>query len=429
MSDVQLSNHWRKVLLGEVTANFISGGTPSSKEPRYWDGPIAWTTSAPITEDDTRLTQAQRFITQDGLLNSATNVVPKGSLLVGTRVGVGKAVVNEIDIAISQDLTAVILDVEQVHPEFVAYQFKTGAVKRYLDGRKRGTTIKGISRFDLQSLPLNLPPLPEQRAIAQVLRAAQEARESRQRELALERERKAALMQCLFTYGTRGESTPVQLTRFGNVPEHWRIVLLSECASVQTGVAKGRKLGSSSTIMVPYLRVANVQDGYLDLTEIKEIEIRTTELKQYLLQPGDVVLTEGGDFDQLGRGFVWTGQIPNCVHQNHIFAVRVQRSLLLPEFLAYLIQSTYGKSYFLSVAHKTTNLASINTSKLKAFPLLIPDLVEQRDIVEALTACDTKIATLEQEDTVLSELFSAMLEELITGRLSAAALVEEGVEA
>src|SRR5207244_266394 len=102
------------------------------------------------------------------------------------------------------------------------------------------------------------------------------------------------------------------------------------------------------------------------------------------------------------------GEIPDCVHQNHIFAVRVNRAILVPEYLAYLIQSHFGKAYFLSVAHKTTNLACINSSKLKAFPTLIPSLNEQEHIVSILSTCDTKITTIGQEVSMLDELFKAM---------------------
>lgn len=173
-------------------------------------------------------------------------------------------------------------------------------------------------------------------------------------------------------------------TPFGSMPEEWGIKPLSECAQVQTGVAKGRKLKPAEAVTVPYLRVANVQDGFLDLSEIKYIDIRRSELNRFSLQAGDVLLTEGGDFDKLGRGFIWNAEVPVCVHQNHIFAVRPSKNLLLPEFLAYLTQSSYGKAYFLLVAHKTTNLACINTTKLKAFPALIPPLDEQHAIAHVL---------------------------------------------
>lgn len=270
------------------------------------------------------------------------------------------------------------------------------------------TTVKHLSSSKIMDIKIPLPPLPQQRAIARALRAVQGAREARLQEAALERERKAALMEHLFARNS------------------WNISPLEKCAFVQTGVTKGRKFENGSNIIkMPYLRVANVQDGYLDLEEIQNIEIRESELERFLLQPGDILLTEGGDFDKLGRGFIWQGQIPKCVHQNHIFAVRVDKDRLLPEYLAYLIQSEYGKAYFLSVAHRTTHLACINSTKLKAFPTLIPDLAEQKRIVDVLAACDSRIDALEHEARLHQELFRAMLEELMSGRLPAGALVED----
>lgn len=175
MSPISLPFSWRLLPVKELTYEFISGGTPSTKDSGLWEGDIPWTTSTPITEDAIALGRAQRFISRNALETSATNLVPKGNLLIGTRVGVGKAVVNLIDIAISQDLTGAVIDHTLVDAEFIAYQFKAHGPQFYLEGRKRGTTIKGISRFDLEALELYIPPLPEQRAIARALRAVQDA--------------------------------------------------------------------------------------------------------------------------------------------------------------------------------------------------------------------------------------------------------------
>src|SRR6202011_4282408 len=125
-----------------------------------------------------------------------------------------------------------------------------------------------------------------------------------------------------------------KMTRFGAVPSSWTTCRLEHCAYVQTGTAKGRKFNNAETVELPYLRVANVQDGFLNLDEINTIRIRKDEISRYTLLSGDVVVTGGGDFDKLGRGSIWLGQIPNCVHQNHIFAIRVNREILVPEFLA-----------------------------------------------------------------------------------------------
>jgi type I restriction enzyme S subunit len=181
---------------------------------------------------------------------------------------------------------------------------------------------------------------------------------------------------------------------------------------VQTGVAKGRILDPDDAIPLPYLRVANVQDGFLDLEEIKTIDIRRREKERYMLQQGDVLLTEGGDFDKLGRGFVWNGEIPECVHQNHVFAVRLDRAELDPAFFSYQAQSSYGKAYFLSVAHKTTNLACINSSKLKAFPVLIPPLPEQKKIAHILSTVQRAIEMQERIIQTTTELKKALMHKL-----------------
>jgi len=409
------------VRLSDIALQYIAGGTPSSKCAAYWDGDVPWTTSAAIAEGDLYLTAPQRYITKAGLQHSSTNIVPNGSIIVGTRVGVGKAVVTHFDTAISQDLTGVIIDPRRADSEFIAFQFKLPVLQSFISGRKRGTTIQGIARFDLEQVPLNVPPLAEQRAIASVLRAVQEALNARRRELDLERERKVALTTHFFTYGTTAKSENTRVTEFGEVPARWLTMQLSDCAYVQTGVAKGRRFANG--IEVPYLRVANVQDGYLDLSEIKMITIQPHEIDRFRLQTGDVLLTEGGDFDKLGRGFVWTGDIPDCVHQNHVFAVRVYRELLLPRYFAYLAGSAYGKAYFLSVAHKTTNLACINTTKLKAFPVLLPPIQEQEVVSVALSKCNDKIAALQNEIALHDELFRALLEELMSGRLSTLSVI------
>ncbi len=174
------------------------------------------------------------------------------------------------------------------------------------------------------------------------------------------------------------------------LPDGWDRLPLSKVAEVKTGVAKGKK-GLKYPIEVPYLRVANVQDGHLNLDEIKTIQIERFQLKRYSLQYDDVLMTEGGDFDKLGRGDIWKEQISPCVHQNHVFAVRADKTKVISYFLSTLAGSFYGKTYFLSCAKRSTNLASINSTQLKEFPVLLPPLPEQQKIASVLSAADQEI--------------------------------------
>lgn len=193
----------------------------------------------------------------------------------------------------------------------------------------------------------------------------------------------------------------------------WERLPLNHVAYVQTGLAKGKK-DIKKPILVPYLRVANVQDGYLDLSVIKSIEVDESTLDRYLLKSGDVLLTEGGDFDKLGRGAIWEGEINPCVHQNHIFVVRPKDELLTPQFLSLLTGSAYGKAYFLKCSKQSTNLASINSTQLKEFPVLLPSLTEQKKIVEVIHAWDKAIEKTERLITAKEKQYLWLLSNLIS---------------
>lgn len=177
--------------------------------------------------------------------------------------------------------------------------------------------------------------------------------------------------------------------------QEWPLKHLHEVAEIRTGVALGNN-NHRDPVELPYLRVANVQDGFLDLREIKRVRISREKVERFKLQSGDVLVTEGGDFDKLGRGYVWDGAIDPCLHQNHIFAIRLQKDVVDPHFLAILMGSSYGRLYFLGCAKKSTNLASINSSELKRMLIPVPGIEEQREICGRIRIWETAERDLER---------------------------------
>ena len=242
-------------------------------------------------------------------------------------------------------------------------------------------TVKHLSTKTLEIAPIPVPPPAEQQRIVDRIESLfaklDEAKEKAQATLDSFETRKAAILQKAFT----GELTANWRKEKNISSQSWYTAPLSHISTLQTGLMKGKKY-DQQTVNMPYLRVANVQDGFLDLAEIKEIAVSISQIDRYKLRVGDVLFTEGGDFDKLGRGTVWEGQIANCLHQNHIFVVRPDPERLDPYFLSYQAGSKYGKDYFVSCAKQTTNLASINSTQLKNFPVLIPSMEEQIKIVE-----------------------------------------------
>ena len=161
----------------------------------------------------------------------------------------------------------------------------------------------------------------------------------------------------------------------------WPEAKLESMADVVSGITKGRKTKAEDLTEVPYMAVSNVKDGYIDWTTVKTIEATQQEIEQYRLLADDVLMTEGGDPDKVGRGAIIKEPLENCIHQNHIFRVRLDESMILPEFFAEYLQHQRSKRYFLGCAKQTTGIASINMTQLRALPVLMPPLSKQEEFV------------------------------------------------
>lgn len=248
----------------------------------------------------------------------------KGSFGLVSEALSGCYVSNEFPLFASQ--------LDRVDPQFLLRVLQHPRTSERADAFSTGTTSISRNRLgedDFLHFPLLLPPLAEQRAIAEVLGAVEEAIAKTETMLAAIDAAKTAFV----------ESALEQLR---TVLRQHSIPRLRDVAQVRTGISRSKDRKLAHPISVPYLRVANVQDGYLDLREIKQIQIEDNQLSRYLLKRGDVLFNEGGDFDKLGRGCVWNCEIPQCVHQNHVFVVRCS-SKIIPEFLAILSSSRRGK--------------------------------------------------------------------------------------
>jgi type I restriction enzyme S subunit len=191
----KIPKEWDVVKLGTVVTELIGGGTPSTSKPEYWNGEIPWMTSAHI--DGRLIVTGQRYITKKGVGNSATNIVPKDNLLVATRVGIGKVALNMIDIAISQDLTGVVIDRNKILPEFLYWFISSN--ERRLKSLAQGSTIKGVLREDLGKMLIPYPSIPEQGRIAEILTTIDKKAEIEEEEKASLERVKRGLMDLLLT--------------------------------------------------------------------------------------------------------------------------------------------------------------------------------------------------------------------------------------
>ena len=206
----------------------------------------------------------------------------------------------------------------------------------------------------------------------------------------------------------------------GEIPVSWGIAKLQYCAKIRSGITLGKKYPDGAELIErPYLRVANVQNGGVVLDDLKTIEVSAEEAAQYRLSAGEVLMTEGGDRDKLGRGCVWLGQVEPCLHQNHIFALRTNK-LLNPYFLSYVTASKIGRVYFDITAIKTTNLACTNSSKVLAFKLPLPSAGEQQQMVDYLDRqvdkIDKLISAKQSKIEKLEQYKRSLIYEYVTGK-------------
>jgi type I restriction enzyme S subunit len=258
-----------------------------------------------------------------------------------------------------------------------------------------GSTRLKLAQAGMRKIDVLLPPLSEQSRIANKLdRLSARTRRSREEldriPLLIEHYKRAIL-----TAAFRGDlSADWRATHLSldtdrpvdGLPQGWKTKELHEVAEIQSGLALGKKRKSGDELVeVPYLRVANVQRGHLDLEEVKTLRATRGEIDRLLLKPGDILMNEGGDRDKLGRGWIWSGEVEPCIHQNHVFRVRLYDVDFSPKYISYFANE-FGQDYFFDEGTQTTNLASISKTKVSALPLPIPSSAEANEIVARIEA-------------------------------------------
>lgn len=278
----------------------------------------------------------------------------------------------------------------------------------------------------LAQFNIPLPPVHEQRRIAAYLDAScsaiDAAVKAKREQIEVLDALRAATLQRVITQGLNADGPMVETGNpwLERIPAGWTLVQLKRIAQVHGGLTLGKSYEGLERLEYPYLRVANVQDGHVDLTDVSTLEVPPAVAAGVMLRAGDVLMTEGGDLDKLGRGTVWAGQLAPCLHQNHIFAVRCIEHKVLPHFLAYVTASRYGRDYFEATGKRTTNLAATNATKVGSFYVPLPSLKEQKALVDHL---DAEIGRLKAIQDVISKQIDtltayrkSLIHECVTGQ-------------
>lgn len=279
-----------------------------------------------------------------------------------------------------------------------------------------------ISWEELKTLPILVPPVRTQERVASFLDAETQRIDQviaiKRRMVHVLEERQQAVIDRAFgctSVRRRWDGVPVSP---GEGPATARLGAL---ASINGGVTVDSSRVAEDAVELSYLRVANVQDGGLDLSDVKAIVLERRAVDRFLLRSGDVLMTEGGDPDKLGRGAVWRGQIDPCVTQNHVFFVRPDHRVLSSDYLSLLTQTSYARAYFETTASKTTGIASTSSSKIAAFKVPVLPLPSQEQVVDAvrciLATTDQAASTIGVQIDLLRERRRSLITAAVTGEI------------
>jgi type I restriction enzyme S subunit len=400
---------------------YVEKGTPEVRgELLTEDGEIDFSEKTP------------RFISQETAVKFPRTSLVAGDIVMTVRGTMGKIglVTREFEGAnITANLIRLSPNQSIVDSEFLKFAFLTQRFKAKLDAVSPQTTIKTITVDALKSIRLLLPPLSEQRAIVKILRATKNVKKALQKELELEQERKAFLMERLFARGTRGEGT--QQTEIGEMPSSWDVrtpqdLLDTEIiGEIQDGNHGERhpKQSDFQRSGIPFLTADCIRGGKTDFRHAKYLdETWLDKLRVGFAKPGDVLLTHKGT---VGETSIVNGRYDVVILSPQVTYYRIKDSKkLYPKYLFAVFQSPVFRSQLKRLASIQSTRAYVGITKQKKIRIPIPKFAEQVKIATALLACDKKSAALNGERALLVELFEALLEGFMTGRLLAEPLIE-----
>lgn len=408
--------------------------------------------------------ETEDAITEEAVALSSAKYVPASSVLMVMRSGILRhtfpVAVTDRTVTLNQDLRA-LTPREGITAAYVAKYLKSASRLVLTDCAKDGTTVNSIEADALERLPIPIAPTNEQRRIVERIDALFAEIAEGEVALAEAREELNLFRRALLKAAVTGEltrdwrvaneprETGVDLLKrikeerlkrkptkartrrlsgetasgqgeLASLPIGWVWTTLGELTEIVGGVTVDQKRKPENPVAVPYLRVANVQRGRIDLTEVKTIVVECDTATRLKLLPGDILLNEGGDRDKIGRGWVWDGSIQSMIHQNHVFRARPCCEGVNPYFISNYANEM-GRRFFIEQGKQTTNLASISMSKLSLLPVPLPPTSEALEILrrvsEAFAAADDAEKLLDAETGDAARLKQSILKASFEGRL------------
>ena len=412
--DAKLPDGWRKVRLDEI-ADVIGGSTPARDHDEFWGGSIPWVVPSEITSLSGRyLTASNETITAAGMAAAGLRMLPAGSVLLTSRATIGAAAINKKPVVTNQGFQNL---VAKDGADSLWLYYCISSLRHEMLRRAAGSTFAEISRDSVRSLPIVLPPLPEQRVIANALDSIDEAIEGTETVIAATKTLRDSLLHELLTRGVPGWHTEWKdVPGIGTIPADWEVVRLGNVCERITKGTTPTTLGYSYTSNgVRFLRVENVNGGRVGGSQIKFISSDTHQLlARSVLQEGDVLMSIAG---ALGRSALVTGELLPANVNQALSVIRLDRSgRANPQFIALCLQGSGIQGQVEDMRAELAQ-ANINLEQVGSLRVPLPPSTEQKTIVSLLSGVDTTIAEAERQQDGLRSLKESTAEALLTGEV------------
>lgn len=388
---------YQKFLLDDLIT-MKGGGTPSKKIKEYWDGDIPWASVKDLTS--TCLSKTQDYITKAGLENSNSNLIPEGSIILATRMAVGRVCINDFPVAINQDLRALFCS-DKILSRYLLWFLLSST--HILENQASGATVKGITLDAIKNLEVPLPPLEEQKRIAAILDKADRVRRKRQEAIRLTEELGRSIFLDMF-------GDPV------TNPKGWEIKKLSTtfAKSPQIGIIKPAHADGC----YPVIRVGEIGNRQVELEKCGRVTLSDQETEKFRCNLGDVLLARAiGSESHLGKASMLQKTDQIVVFDSHVMRLRFDLDIMLPDFFLQWLTTQGGRHLFMKKAGRTAVQFNVNGKQISSIDIPLPPITKQREFSRIYTKIMNSLSKSENIQESSDNLFNSLLQRAFRGEL------------
>ncbi|MFG0243613.1 MAG: restriction endonuclease subunit S [Phycisphaerales bacterium JB054] len=320
---------------------------------------------------------------------------------------------------------AIIRSKSSVDPTFLAKQLSQPRIRQYFGRQANGTTRYGLAAAAIDQTPIWVPPIDQQRAIGQSARLIDAAIKTAAALVTKLKLMRVGMLHDLITYGLdengrardpNRQPDAFRVSPVGRIPQVWRVLAAEQFGDVRLGRQRS-PAHENGGHMRPYLRVANVFDGFIDYSDVLRMNFEPGEQATYGLEPGDILLNEGQSLELVGRSAIYDGPAGVYCFQNTLVRFRCNTEAL-PEFCQPLFKYTLDRGRFMSIAKQTTSVAHLGADRFAKMLFPLPPMDEQIRIADTLRSMDARLHAEARELAKLRSMKLGLMDDLLSGRVS-----------